>query len=76
MNPEKYKKEKSKRIYHSKLDKYKEIIDEKIENDNIPATGIYFLLKTKHNYDGKYGIVRKYVSSKKKDIVVNVNIKV
>ena len=37
-----------------------DIIDEKIENNNIPATGIYFLLKNKYNYKGKYGIVNKY----------------
>ena len=35
------------RIYKSILDPYKNIIDEKIENNNIPATGIYFLLKEK-----------------------------
>lgn len=29
------------------LDPYKNIIDEKIENNNIPSTGIYLLLKTK-----------------------------
>lgn len=29
------------------LDPYKNIIDEKIENNSIPSTGIYLLLKTK-----------------------------
>ena len=70
-NPNKYKKV---RIYTSKLDQYKNIIDEKLENNNIPATGIYFLLKTKYDYKGKYGIVRKYVSSKKESIVNNLTI--
>ena len=42
---------------------------EKIENNNIPATGIYFLLKNKYGYKGKYGIVRKYVSNKKQNII-------
>ena len=65
LNPDKYKKEKKTRIYMSILDPYKSIIDEKIENNNIPATGIYFLLKTKYYYKGKYGIVNKYVSNKK-----------
>lgn len=75
LNPEKYKKEKTERIYNSKLDEYKSIIDGKIENNNIPATGIYFLLKTKYNFDGKYGIVNKYVSSKKKEIINNLTIR-
>ena len=65
LNPDKYKKEKKIRIYTSKLDDFKEIIDSKLEKNNIPATGIYYLLKTKYNFDGKYGIVRKYVSNKK-----------
>ena len=65
LNPDKYYKEKSKRIYTSKLDEFKNIIDEKLENNNVPATGIYFLLKNKYGYKGKYGIVNKYVSSKR-----------
>ena len=52
MHPEKYKKEKKKRIYVSKLDQYKNIIYEKLEDNNIPSTGIYFLLKTKYGYTG------------------------
>ena len=47
LNPNKYKTYSKKRIYTSKLDEYKTIIDEKIENNNIPATGIYYLLKEK-----------------------------
>ena len=69
LNPDKYKIISKKRIYTSKLDEYKTIIDEKIENNNIPATGIYFLLKEKYGYKGKYGIVRKYVTSKKEKII-------
>ena len=65
LNPDKYKTERKIRIYKSILDPYKNIIDEKLENNNIPATGIYFLLKEKYEYNGKYGIVRKYVSEKK-----------
>jgi len=75
LNPEKYKKEKKRRIYTSKLDEFKNIIDEKIENQNIPATGIYFLLKNKYGYTGKYGIVNKYVSSKKENIISNLTIR-
>ena len=75
LNPDKYKKERKKRIYTSILDQYKQIIDDKIENNNIPATGIYFLLKTKYGYKGKYGIIRKYVSSKKKQIISELTIR-
>ena len=75
LNPDKYKTEGKIRVYTSKLDPFKNIIDEKIENNNIPATGIYFLLKNKYNYNGKYGIVRKYVSSKKENIVKNLTIR-
>ena len=75
LNPDKYKKDKRVRIYTSKLDSYKSVIDEKIENNNVPATGIYFLLKTKYGYKGKYGIVNKYVSSKKESIISNLTIR-
>lgn len=75
LNPEKYKKDKKIRIYKSMLDPYKQVIDEKIENNNIPATGIYFLLKRKYGYTGKYGIVRKYVSEKKAKIISNLTIR-
>ena len=75
LNPEKYKKEKKKRIYTSKLDEFKNIIDEKIENQNIPSTGIYFLLKNKYGYTGKYGIINKYIKSKKENIISNLTIR-
>ena len=68
LNPDKYFKEKKIRVYKSILNPHKNIIDEKLENNNIPATGIYFLLKNKYDYKGKYGIVRKYVSNKKENI--------
>ena len=75
LNPDKYKKDKKIRIYKSILDPFKNIIDEKIENNNIPATGVYFLLKNKYGYNGKYGIVNKYVSRKKKSIISNLTIR-
>ena len=75
LHPEKYKKQKKKRIYTSKLDSFKDIIDEKLENNNIPSTGIYFLLKNKYGYKGKYGIVNKYVSSKKHQIIKQLTIR-
>lgn len=74
-NPDKYKKEKKIRVYKSILDEYKGIIDEKIESNNIPATGIYFLLKTKYGFTGKYGIVRRYVSAKKRNIISTLTIR-
>ena len=74
-HPEKYYKKRKDRQYHSMLDKYKEIINEKIENADIPATGIYHLLKTKYDYKGKYGIVNKYVSSKKRDIMKTLTVR-
>ena len=48
LNFDKYRKEKKKRVYTSKLDKLKKIIDCKLEENNIPTTGIYYLLKTKY----------------------------
>lgn len=75
LNPDKYKTKSKKRVYKSKLDPFKNIIDEKIENNNVPSTGIYFLLKTKYGYEGKYGIVNKYVSSKKKSIIKDLTIR-
>ena len=69
LNPEKYKKERKPRVYTSMLDPYKNIIDAKLENDNAPATGIFTLLVLNYGYKGKYGIVRKYVSSIKEKII-------
>lgn len=71
LNPEKYKKkcsEKKKRIYTSKLDDYKALIESKVSEGNIPATGIFTLLKIKYGYTGGYGIVRNYVRKVKADI--------
>lgn len=75
IHPDRYEKSKKERVYHSKLDEFKPIIDAKIENKNIPATGIYDLLKNKYGYKGKYGIVKKYVSSKKKKIIADITIR-
>ena len=75
LNPEKYKKEKKPRIYTSMLDPYKSIIDSKLEENSVPATGIFNLLVLKYGYKGKYGVVRKYVSSKKQNIISNLTIR-
>ena len=74
-NPEKYKKEKKIRVYTSKLDPYKNIIDTQLGQNNVPTTGIFNLLTIKHGYNGKYGIVRKYVSTKKKKIIKELTIR-
>ncbi len=74
-NPEKYKKDKNKRIYTSILDPYKCIIDAKLEIENISATAIYTLLKIKYDFQGKYGIVRKYVFEKKEKIISELTIR-
>ena len=75
LNPEKYFKPKKVRKYSSMLDDYKSIIDKKLEDNNIPATGILSLLKNKYGYKGGYGIVRKYVSEKKKKIVTDLTVR-
>ena len=75
LNPGKYQKDKKERIYTSMLDPFKLVIDQKLEETNIPATGIYYLLKTKYDFKGKYGIVRKYVSTKKENIITNLTIR-
>ena len=65
------------KAYKSIEDNYPKycVNDNKIESNNIPATGIYSLLKNKYDFKGKYGIVRKYVESKKKNIIANLTIR-
>ena len=75
IHPEKYKHERKKRIYTSILDEFKIIINQKLENDNIPATGIYYLLKSKYDYKGSYSTVKNYVSKHKKEIIENLTIR-
>lgn len=75
LNPEKYFKPKKVRKYSSMLDDYKSIIDKKLEDNNVPATGILSLLKNKYGYKGGYGIVRKYVSEKKKKIITDLTVR-
>ena len=54
---------------------YKNIIDAKLENDNVPATRIFTLLVLNYGYKGKYGIVNRYVSSIKEKIIFNLTIR-
>ena len=41
----------------------KNIIDAKLENDNVPATGIFTLLVLNYGYKGKYGTDKRGKSS-------------
>lgn len=75
LNPDKYFKQRKIRKYTSMLDEYKPIIDNKLENNNVPATGILSLLKNKYGYKGGYGILRKYVSEKKNKIIADLTIR-
>ena len=70
LNLEKYFKPKKVRKYSSMFDDYKSIIDKKLDDNNIPATGILSLLKNKYRYKGGYGmcINDKECSVKKKVI--------
>lgn len=70
LNPKKYKKKGSekKRVYTSKLDPYKALVESKVKEGSIPATGIFELLKIKYNYTGSYGTVRNYVRKIKTEI--------
>lgn len=75
LNPEKYKKERKKRVYTSILDSYKAMIIQKISERDIPATGIYFLLKRNYDYNGSYSTVKNFVSKEKNKIKTNLTIR-
>jgi len=76
IHPEKYPKvPRKERKYHTILEPYKEIIKNKIETRNIPATGIYDLLKSKYDYKGSYSTVKNFVSKHKKEIENNLTIR-
>ena len=75
VHPEKYVKERKKRIYTTILDEYKMLIDKKLESENIPATGIYDLLKFNYDYKGSYETVKNYVSKKKRNIETDLTIR-
>lgn len=59
---------------NSKLDKYKNIIDEKVDKYHCKAMSIYkFIIK--QGYEGKYGIVRKYIKDYKNEQVKKATIR-
>ena len=75
IHPERYHHEKKKRIYTSILDPYKQIIEQHMETANVPATGIFYLLKRNYGYSGSYSTVKNYVSKTKKEIINNLTIR-
>ncbi len=54
---------KEKRVYISKLDEFKDLIETKVEKYACSAMSIYLLLKDKYGYDGGYSTVARYDSS-------------
>ena len=69
------KSNKSTRIYHSKLDDFKDIIETKVEKYACSAMSIYLLLKNKYGYSGGYSSVARYVSKFKSEQRIKVTIR-
>lgn len=69
------KSNKSTRIYHSKLDDFKDIIETKVEKYACSAMSIYLLLKNKYGYSGGYSSVARYVSKFKSEQKIKVTIR-
>ncbi len=64
-----------KKVYISKLDEFKDIIETKVEKYACSAMSIYLLLKDKYGYTGGYSSVARYVSSFKQEQKVKVTIR-
>ncbi len=75
LNKQKDSKAKEKRIYSSKLDEFKDLIETKVEKYACSAMSIYLLLKDKYGYTGGYSTVARYVSSFKQTQKVKVTIR-
>lgn len=56
--------ERKKRVTKSKLKKYEEIIQDKVENYSVSAISLFNFLKAK-GYTGSYSLLRKYIREKK-----------
>ena len=52
------------RVYNSSLDKYSDIINEKLEIAGITYRGIYELLKDRYNHTGSYSNFKAYMRKK------------
>lgn len=66
---------KPKRVYTTKLDDFKDIIETKVEKYACSAMSIYLLLKDKYGYTGGYSSVARYVSNFKQEQKVKVTIR-
>ena len=75
LNKQKNFNTKEKRIYHSKLDNFKDLIETKVEKYACSAMSIYLLLKSKYGYSGGYSSVARYVSNFKNEQKVKVTIR-
>lgn len=61
-----FEKKPTKRHYSSKLDPYKEVIIDKVDNFGCSAMGVFKFIEKK-DYEGKYSIVADYVKKHKAD---------
>lgn len=68
-------KPKSKRVYYSKIDEFKDIIETKVEKYACSAMSIYLLLKDKYAFSGSYSAVARYVAKFKNEQTVKVTIR-
>lgn len=58
------------------IDDYKEIIDEKLKLPGMKANSIFYFLRVEKGYLGKYGTIRDYVKTRKKEIPCKATIRV
>ena len=75
LNKQKNLNTKEKRIYTSKLDEFKDLIETKVEKYACSAMSIYLLLKNKYGYSGGYSTIARYVSKFKNDQKIKVTIR-
>ena len=75
LNKQKNVSSKEKRVYNSKLDEFKDLIETKVEKYACSAMSIYLLLKDKYGYTGGYSSVARYVSNFKNEQKVKVTIR-
>lgn len=66
--------ERKKIVRESKLDNFKVIIEDKVDNHSATAFSIFNFIK-KSGYTGQYGLVKKYVREHKKDQVKKATIR-
>ena len=75
INKQKNVNTKEKRVYISKLDEFKDLIETKVEKYACSAKSIYLLLKDKYGYSGGYSSVARYVSNFKSEQKIKVTIR-